>query len=118
MKITELENEAMLDALADLIEPASKIFTNEKVVEVSKSGGSKLKIMHSILKNCQAEIIEVLAVWNCTPVNEFKCNLVSLMNGTMELLKIPAIMDFFYFVGLTAKPSGSAMESTEETEET
>lgn len=114
MKITDLENDAMLDALADVIEPASEIFTNEKVVKIAKNGGSKLEIITAILRNCKKEIKEVLAVWNCTPVDEYKFTMISLMTGTMELLKIPAIMDFFYFVGLIDKPSGSATENTEE----
>ena len=118
MKITELENEKMLTALADVIEPAAEIFSNEKVQKEIANDSNKLKIVSTILRNCQKEIIEVLAVWNCTPVKEFKCSLLTLMSGTMELLKIPEVMDFFIFAGLIEEPSGSVTENTEETEAT
>lgn len=118
MKITELENEAMLDALANVIEDAAIIFSNEKVVSVANKGGSKLEVVTAILRNCKKEILSVLAAWNCTPVKDFKCNLLSLMSGTMELLKTPEVMDFFIFAGLIEKPSGSVTENTEETVET
>lgn len=118
MKITELENEAMLDALANVIDDAATIFSNEKVVKVKEKGGSDLEIVTSILRNCKKEILSVLATWNCTPVKDFKCNLLTLAAGTMELIKTPEVMDFFYFAGWMKKPSGSVTENTEGAETT
>lgn len=117
MKLLELENEEMLDALVEAIEPAERVFQNEKVVDVISQKKSKLTIAKVIIKNCKSDIIDLLAAMDCTPRNEFKCTLPKVLNGTMEILSNKEIIDFFMQVASIKKVFTDVMENIEESEQ-
>lgn len=116
MKLLELENEEMLDALVEVIEPAEKVFQNENVVNSIKSGASKLATTKVILKNCKPEMLDFLAAMDCTPRAEYKCTLPALLKGTLEILSNSDIIDFFMSLAAIKTAFSAATENTEENE--
>lgn len=119
MKLEQFKNEKALEFLVDILEPTEKIFKNEKVLElVSKGGYSPYEFARVLIKTSKKEIIEILAIANDTPVDDFECDVVSIISDVLELLRFPGIQDFFRLQGQTVIASGSATESTVGTEET
>ena len=115
MKFFELENEALLDSLADTIEPMETIFTTPKVAKLWKEK-KRAKAIVIILREFKKETIQILAALNGTPINEFKCDFLSLANGVKEILDNKEIMVFFTSLIQTLHSFGSVMENLEETE--
>lgn len=116
MKLLELENEEMLDALIDAIDPAEKIFQNEEVLSSIQSGKSKLNTTKVILKNCKEELLDLLAVMDCTPREEYKCTLPGLLKATVEILSNRDVIDFFMSLAAIKTAFSAATENTEENE--
>lgn len=114
MKITELKDEEMFEALADLIEPAGAVFGNEKIKEAIKAKKPAPIIGAIALRSCKKELKELLAAFNCTPVEEYHCTLISILKDLNELIEIPEVSDFFTSVLPTEKQSGSVTENIAE----
>lgn len=116
MKLSEFENEKALDVLADLLDPLSVILTDDKIKEMSNAKASKLKIAQVLIKSHKKEVIQMLAILDDVPVEEYKVNLFTLPKKVLEILNDSAIQDLFSSQGQekTATSSGSAMENTED----
>lgn len=113
-KLSEYENEEALDILADLIEPAVKIFSDEEFSSAWQ-GGNRILAVQTAIKNHKVEVIDVLAILEGVPRSEYKCNLVTLPARILEILNDPDLVDFF---GQQSQNpieafSGSATVSTE-----
>ena len=113
MKISEFKNEKALDVLADLIDPLSVILTDDEIKRVYKEEKSKLKLIKTLLKTHKAEIIQILAILDDTPVEDYKVNVLTLPVKLMEVLNDPTIQELFTSQGQenTETSSGSATES-------
>lgn len=116
MKISDFENEKAIDVLADLLDPLSVILTDDKIKEVYNAKASKLKFVQVLLKTHKKEVIQMLAILDDVPVEEYKVNLFTLPKKVLEILNDPAIQDLFTSQGQesTETSSGSAMENTED----
>lgn len=115
MKLSEYQNEDALDILADIIEPAAEIFADKEVSSLLAVDGSRLKAVRVAIKNHKRAIIEILAALDGTPVDSYKCNVLTLPAKVLEILNDKELMQLFTFAEQTggAKSSGSATESTE-----
>lgn len=113
MKISDFENEKALDVLADLIDPLSAILTDDEIKRVYKEEKSKLRLIKTLLKTHKAEIIQILAILDDTPVEDYKVNVLTLPVKLMEVLNDPTIQELFTSQGQekTETSSGSATES-------
>lgn len=120
MKLTEIKNERALDVLADIIEPASEILQDEKIMRVfSGKKFNRMETVRYLLKNHQVSIIKILAAMSGTPYEEYEFNIISGIAQVMDLLNDEALLSFFQQLGQTtsAEHSGSATEITTETGE-
>lgn len=111
MKLSEIQGERALDVLADLIEPASKILGDKEAAKCYKE--SKIKFIKMAIKNHKREVIEILAVLDGVPVDEYKVNLFTLPMKLMEIINDPELQQLFSLQGQMgdAKSSGSVLES-------
>lgn len=111
MKLSEYQGEAALDILADLIEPAGEIMSDKEIGEVFKK--NRFKAIGLAIKNHKKAVIQILAIMDGVPVDEYKCNFFTLPVKILELLNDPALVQLFTYQGQTgdAKSSGSVLES-------
>lgn len=115
MKLSEYKNEDALDLLADLIEPAYVIMTDETFRDMIGTA-NKMQIAKYILKEHGKEIITILARLNGDGV--YEANVVEILTQVIDLMNDKVLADFFVsqvqtLGGATSIP---ATESTEEIE--
>lgn len=119
MKISQFENEEALDLLVAILEPTTKIFSDEKVRKMFKNSKTKkIEIVKDIVKLHKKEIIEILAALDGKEVGEYKGNVVTMTTQILELFNDPVLNDFFssQVQQIASASSGSHTESTEEKE--
>lgn len=111
MKLSEYQGEAALDLLADMIEPAGEIMSDKEIGEVFKE--NRFKAIGLAIKNHKKAVMQILAVLDGVPVEEYKCNVFSLPVKILELLNDPELVQLFTYQGQTgdANSSGSASEN-------
>lgn len=115
MKITDYKNEDAIDLLADIIEPASKIFADAELKKASAKKGVKMADLAKIaLKNNKSAIIEILARLDGKTVEEYECTPVSVLMSVLEILNDKELLSFFQSQGqmMAQNSSGSATENT------
>lgn len=114
MKLSEYQGEAALDILAELIEPAGEIMSDKEIGEVFKE--NRFKAIGLAIKNHKKAVMQILAVLDGVPVEEYKCNVFSLPVKILEILNDPEMIQLFQYQGQTgdAKSSGSASVNTED----
>ena len=114
MKLSEYHGEAALDILADLIEPVGEIMSDKEIGEVFKK--NRFKAIGLAIKNHKKAVMQIMAVLDGVPVDEYKCNVFTLPAKILELLNDPELIQLFTYQGQTgdANSSGSASENTEE----
>ena len=114
MKLSEYQGEAALDLLADLIEPAGEIMSDKKIGNLFKK--NRFKAVGFAIKNHKKAVMQIMATIDGVPVEEYKCNVLTLPVKILELLNDPDLVQLFTCQGQTgdAKSSGSASENTEE----
>ena len=117
MKISEIKGQEAIDVLADLIEPASVIFTDQKVVSAMRSGDKKAAIK-VLLKSHSKEVIYMLAILEREDPKTYNPSILSLPLKLLELLNDPEVqMAFLSPAQMEVKTSSSsAMENTEESQ--
>lgn len=116
MKITDFQNEDALELVADLITPATEIFTDAKLRDMVRKGGNKINVIKHILKNHQKPIIEIFARMHNTPVKEYKCNVVSLTKDLLDIMNDDELLAVFTSAEQKMENTsfGSATENIEE----
>lgn len=117
MKLSEVKNEDALDMLADLLEPAARIFADKNIAD-ALSGGQKFKAVRCAIKDHKKEVLEILAIMDGVPVEEYSCNVLTLPLRLIELLNEPVIEELFSSQEqkISAKHSTSVTETTPATE--
>lgn len=93
-KLSEIKGEEALDVLAEIIEPAAQIFTDENVKEALKSG-SRIKATKIILKDHKKDILTLMATLEETPVEEYKPTLLALPALIIGVLNDPELQSLF-----------------------
>ena len=111
MKLSEYQGEAALDLLADLIEPAGEIMSDKKIGNLFKK--NRFKAVGFAIKNHKKAVMQIMATIDGVPVEEYKCNVLTLPVKILELLNDPALVQLFTSQGQTgdANSSGSASEN-------
>lgn len=94
MKITDFKNEDAIELIADLIEPISEISTDKELVELLKKG-NKIKAIQQGLKNHKSSIIQILAIINGVPVEEYSCNPITITKDLLVILNDKELMEVF-----------------------
>ena len=115
MKISEYRDEAALELLANISEPAIEIFADKELtalIREKKSG----KAVRVAIKNHKKEVMEILAALEGVPVEEFHCNVFTLPVKLLEILNDRELIAFFSSTQESQAFSGNVTENTEETE--
>ena len=114
MKLSEYQGEAALDILADLIEPAGEIMSDKEIGEVFNK--NRFKAIGMAIKNHKKAVMHIMSTIDGVPVEEYKCNVLTLPVKILELLNDPDLVQLFTYQGRTgdAISSGSASENTED----
>ena len=113
MRLSDFENEDALDLLANIIEPAAEIMSDQKVVQIYKEK-PMLFMVAEILRHHKHSAIEIVAAMHGKKPDEYKFNVITLTNDVLEILNDPEIQQVFSSQSQMSdeKPSGSATEST------
>ena len=110
MSLSKLEGDAALDALADLIEPATVVMGDPEMRGLIKSGQKMAAIRYS-LKNHKKEITTILAILDGENPDTYKPRLLTAPIKLMEVLNDPEIQTLFFSPEKTPIISGSVTES-------
>lgn len=92
-KLSEYKNEEAAEILADILEPASEIFSDKKFTEsLQKSPISAAKIA---LREHSKEVIDVLAIFDRVPRTEYKVNPMEILSKFIKILNDKDLMGVF-----------------------
>ena len=119
MKLSDFKDEEALDVLADLVEPATNIFSNKKLLTAIKNGRNKLELSKIAIKENKKDVLQILAILSGQPVETFHCNIPSILSQITDIIGDKELLDFFASVEQIKETlsSSSASESTEEKEQ-
>lgn len=99
MKLSEIKGDAALDALADLMEPAARIFADDAVKDSIKSGEPKLILAKKLIKGHKKEVIEILAILDGADPATYQVTLLTLPLKLLEILNDPDCANLFTLQG-------------------
>lgn len=122
MKISDFKGEKAIDFIGDIIEPASKIFSDDVVrslftPEKNSEKKTKAAVTKHICKNYPAETIEILAALEEVEPEKYEGNPVTIAMQVFEILNDPDLMSVFISSEQKTekKSSGSVAANTEGT---
>lgn len=96
MKISEFKGENAIEFIGDIIEPVSKIFSDEIVRGFfSKNADNKSAIVKHICKEYATEAIEVLAAMQGIAPEEYEGNPFTIMMQVFEIMNDPDLLSVF-----------------------
>ena len=94
-KLSEIKGEEALDVLAEIIEPAAEIFSDENVKNAVKTEKNKAKAVKIILKDHKKAILALMAALEEKPVEEYKPTLLALPALIIGVLNDPELQSLF-----------------------
>lgn len=117
MRPNEVKNEQAIEILADMFDPIMEIASDDKIVSAARSDNKILMVKH-ILKDHSRAVLELMALSEGVPVEEYECDIFTLPVKLLELFNRPEFNFLFQSQGQKMKNHsfGSAMENTEEEE--
>ena len=96
MKISDFKGENAIEFIGDIIEPVSKIFSDEIVRGFfSKNADNKYAIVKHICKEYATEAIEVLAAMQGITPEEYEGNPFTIMMQVFEIMNDPDLLSVF-----------------------
>ena len=99
-KLTEFKNEAAAELLADLIEPASVLFGDADIKAALKD--SKISGVKVAMKKHSKELIDILAIIDGIPREEYDVNAMQIVAKTLAILSDSDLMSAFTLQEQTA----------------
>lgn len=123
MRLSEIKGENAIDVIADLLDPLTEILADPEIKKVAQSNEPILTKAKVILKRQKKAVIEVLAIVNQTPLEEFNPSLlelpVMLVDLINDLKSNEELASLFQSQGemITDAPSFPATQNIEGTEE-
>lgn len=118
-KLSEYTDGDALDMLADMLGPIVSMTKNEEFMKImNDKEATRLEKTQTALKACKSEVMNILAILNGVPPENYHCSIASIMVDLSSLLSDKDFTDFFESQGQKSSEDafGSAMESTEGTE--
>lgn len=112
--VFDYTGEDAIELLADTLEPAAGILADEKVKELARGGGSRVKTAGYLLRAHKGEILEIFARVEGVPVEDYKPNALELVKNILDLLGNKEFTELFTSQGRTLTSSGSVTENTTE----
>lgn len=118
-KLSEYKDGEALDLIADVMEPVVSMTSNKEFMKVMNDDAvPRLVKVQTAIRTCKNEIINILAILNHVPVDEYHCSVASIIADTADLLSDEDFLGFFGTQGqkTLGTVSGSATENTVENE--
>lgn len=94
-KLSEIKGKEALDVLAEIIEPAAEIFTDENVKNALKVENNKAKAAKIILKDHNKAVLTLMAELEGVPVEEYQPTLFALPSLILGVLNDPELNSLF-----------------------
>lgn len=94
-KLSEIKGKEALDVLAEIIEPAAEIFTDENVKNALKAENNKAKAAKIILKDHNKAVLTLMATLEGVPVEEYQPTLFALPSLILGVLNDPELNSLF-----------------------
>ena len=94
MKLSEYKNEQAIEMLGKLIDPISTVLADTKVKNAYQAG-TQLAFVKVLLTEHPHEIVEILAILDNTPVDQYEVSLTTLPKKVLEILNDEELKDFF-----------------------
>lgn len=113
MKLSEIKGEQALDVLADILEPAARIISDDEIEKAYRSG-QKLKAVKIAIKNHKRDVIAILAIMDGEDPETYEPNVLSVPIKLLEILNDPDVMGLF----LSQEQSTEEISSIPATENT
>ena len=107
MKLSDYKDEAALDLLAELIEPASEILSDKRIAIILKNNEAPMKAVKIAIKYHKKSVIAILAAMDGVDVSKYHCNVLTLPMKLLDILNDKELMDFFSSQGQMADESTS-----------
>lgn len=120
MKISDYKREKGIELWAEIIEPATEIFSDAELREAVGKNANRLSLVKLILKNHPKEIIEIMARLDGADPETYEPNMFRLPAMLLEIFNDEDFTDLFQSQGqmMGSPNSGSATENTEEAQGT
>lgn len=116
MKLSEIKGEDAIVALAELIDPATEITSDEEIKSVYKQDGKKLTdVVKLLLKKHPKAVIQIIAILNKEDPETFEPSILELPKMVLDIMQDEALMSVFHLQGLKLEGElfGSVTENTE-----
>lgn len=127
MKLSDIKGVDAVNTAADLMDPIARIATSGKIKGISAEFAkemakplsaqevmmAKITYAKNLLKACPTEIIEIFAILDGVPVEEYEFTLALFPKKIVELINDPYVMELFGLQSQNKTSSGSATESIE-----
>lgn len=94
-KLSEIKGEEALDVLAEIIEPAAEIFTDENVKNALKVENNKAKAAKIILKDHNKAVLTLMAALEGVPIEKYQPTLFALPSLILGVLNDPELNSLF-----------------------
>lgn len=112
-RLRDIKGERALEILADIIDPATEIASDEDFVQLYKSGVPRLKLVQYVLREFKTQVITILALLEDQDPKKYEPNLMTVPTKIMEILDDPDMEMLFMPQGqMEIESSGSATENT------
>ena len=113
MKLSEFKDDAALDLIADIIEPATEILADPAIKEAFSR--SKMETIKVAIKNHKSAIKEIIARLDGKTPEECHFTVLSLPVKLLNLVNDPELQQLFTLSGQTEGENAcsSASENTE-----
>ena len=91
--LAEIKDNEALDLLADMLEPMITISSDPELKKMK--GEDRLKIVQYIIRNHKEPIMQILAMLDGVPVEEYHCSVLTLPATLLELFNHPEVSKLF-----------------------
>lgn len=120
-KLSDYKGEEAIDLLADIMEPLALILADSEIQKLVKSRSPYIKYVKVALKNHKKEVIEILAMIEGVPFEEYvkTVTFLTLPTHVMAVINDPQMKSLFTLQGqkMESTSSGPASEGTTDHEE-
>lgn len=118
-RLSDYKGDDALELLADILEPASEIISDEEIKKLWAGKEPMLKIVKVALKNHKAAVTEILARLDGEDPEAYEVGVLTLPAKMLQILNDKELLSVFQLQAqnLAEDISGSAMENSEETAE-
>jgi hypothetical protein len=96
MKLSDIKGVNAIEVLADLLIPFSRIAQDPEVVTAFRDDDTpKIKLVELLLKKHPQEILEVFAIIEGVPVEQYQPTLIELPMKLLDFLNDPDVQSLF-----------------------